>query len=156
MENLEFTAFCTPESLWQRQMLYFFFFQYEVFRAETVKKKIQHQRGGKILHSWVYKCARASLCFWHLKRYLCPLSRSWWTCGLPPQNVCLSCGSQTGLEEGTSVAATLVLPFSPHTEGDRNELQQQGAGPWVTQTLVIPREFATILTPFPNPQFWGG
>lgn len=26
MENLEFTAFCTPESLWQRQMLYFFFF----------------------------------------------------------------------------------------------------------------------------------
>lgn len=131
MKNLEFTAFCAPESLWQQQMLVFWFFFFSKWTVQGRNSQEKNTASKRRKHSWVYKCARASSCFWHLKRHLCPLRRSWWTCGLPPQNVCLSCGLQAGLEEGTSAAATLMLPFSRHTEGDRNELQQQSAGPWV-------------------------
>lgn len=135
MKNLEFTVFCKPESLWQQQMLLVFFQMNNPGMVNsntvTVKKKTRHQKGWytvRYTSVQVYKSIFVLLVF---KKTFMPLGRSWWTAGLLPRKVCLSCGLQAGSEEGASPAPTLTLPFSWHTEGDRTELQQQSAGPRV-------------------------
>lgn len=138
MKNLEFTVFCKPESLWQQQILLVFFSNEQSRDGQQQYSNSQEENTApkRMVYSQVYKSIFVLLVF---KKTFTPLGRSWWTAGLLPRKVCLSCGLQAGSEEGASPAPTLTLPFSWHTEGDRNELQQQSAGPRVNPGLGKPK-----------------